>query len=189
MYTATVTIKGKTWSVDVATTAAERAAGLSGLAELAPNTGMLFDMGSNQAEIAINMSSMLFHLDIVFMSNTQLVQGMMWEVEAGEQDVVATFPEGPGVRYFLEMNAGELGDITFGDLMTISGYTPPPSDDPTDPTPSPIDTGELIGTMITMLIVVMMMSAMTKMAKRVGGPVEPRLMGGAKLPPGYEPVV
>jgi len=30
---------------------------------------------------------------------------------------------------------------------------------------------------------------MTKMVKGVGEPVEPRLMGGAKLPSGYEPVV
>ena len=161
MYTATVAIKGKTWNVNVATTPAERAAGLSGLVQLAPNTGMLFDMGSNQAEIAINMDSMLFFLDIVFISESLLVQGMMWAVEPNEQNVLATFPEGPGARYFMEMNAGELGDVTFDDQVTITGYPPAP------PTP-PIDTTNLMGTMVTMLIVVMMMKMMTKMTEGVG---------------------
>jgi len=160
VYTATVVIKGRTWNVNVATTTAERAAGLSGLAELAPNTGMLFDMGSNQAEIAINMDLMKFELDIVFISEILLVQGMLWDVGVGEQDVVATFPEGPGARYFMEMNAGELGDVTFDDQVTITGYPPAP------PTP-PIDTTNLMGAMVTMLIVVMMMKMMTKMTEGV----------------------
>ncbi len=180
MYTATVTIKGKTWDVSVATTPAERAAGLSGLSELAPNTRMLFDMGSNQAAIAINMDAMNFNLDIVFISESLLVQGLMWEVEVGEQNVVATFPEGPGARYFLEMNVGELAGITFNDPVVITATNGPPS--------APIDTGNLISTMMTMMIVVMMMKMMAGMMKGVGETGEPTLLGGAKLPSGYKPV-
>jgi len=159
MYTATVTIKGKTWNVDVASTVAERAAGLGGLTELAPGRGMLFDMGSNQAEIPINMDSMLFSLDIVFISESLLVQGMLWEVEPNEQNVVAIFPEVPGARYFLEMNVGELVDITYDDPVVITATSTPPS--------APIDTSELMGTMITMMIVVMMMKMMSKTVEGV----------------------
>ena len=159
MYTATVTIKGITWNVDVATTPAERAAGLSGLAELAPGRGMLFDIGSNQLEIAINMDLMKFFLDIVFISESLLVQGMLWNVGPGEQNVLATFSEGPGARYFLEMNAGELVGITFDDPVVIVATSIPPS--------PPTDISDLMGTMITMLIVVMMMTMMSKTVEGV----------------------
>ncbi len=165
MYTATVTIKGITWNVDVATTTAEHVAGLSGLAELASGRGMLFDMGSNQAAIAINMDLMKFELDIVFISESLLVQGMLWDVGVGEQDVVATFPEGPGARYFMEVNEGELVGITFDDPVVITGYTPPAPPTPTEP----IDISSLMGLMITMMIVVMMMKMMSGMMKGVGG--------------------
>lgn len=154
---ATVTIRAKTWTVEVATTAAERSAGLSGRSELGSNLGMLFDMGSNQLEISINMDLMLFPLDIVFISDALLVQGMMWEVEPLEQNVVATFPEGPGARYFMEMNAEELGAITFDDVVTISDYT---GNGATNGGTT-VDVSSLVNLMITMMIIVMMMKMMT----------------------------
>ncbi len=157
MDVATVTIRAKTWTVEVAATPAERSAGLGGRSELGPNLGMLFDMGTNQLEISINMDLMLFPLDIVFISDTLLVQGMLWGVEKLEQNVVATFPEGPGARYFMEMNAGELGAVTFNDVVTISEYT---GNGATNGGTT-VDVSSLVNLMITMMIIVMMMKMMT----------------------------
>ncbi len=157
MYTATVVVNGRTFTVEVATTSAEIAAGLSGVAVLPPNTGMLFDMKSGQSAISINMDSMLFPLDITFISGGFLVLGTLWDVEPGDQDVEATFPVGDLARYFLEVNAGELAGVAPGTQVTITGYTPP----------TPVDMGSLVGMMITMMIVVMMMKMMMGTMKEV----------------------
>lgn len=120
---ADVTIDGSQWSVTVASTTAELMSGLSGVASIPANTGVLFDMGSDQDSITINTASMLFSLDIAFINSSGVVVGILRNVAPGE---VAAFDAGNGLgaRYFLEVNAGEMGGISVGDNMVISGYTP-----------------------------------------------------------------
>jgi len=119
---ATVTIGDNQWAVSVATTASELLAGLSGVASIAAGTGILFDMGSDRNYIGINMSEMLFNLDIVFINSVGGVVGVMRNVAPGE---TATFEavNTLGARYFLEMNAGEAEGVEVGDIMSVSGYS------------------------------------------------------------------
>ncbi|GAH91567.1 unnamed protein product, partial [marine sediment metagenome] len=63
---AAVAIRDKQWSVVVANTYAELTSGLSGVSSMLSQTGMLFDLGYDQSYIQIDMSQMLFPLDIIF---------------------------------------------------------------------------------------------------------------------------
>lgn len=114
---ATVTIRDKQWTCQVASTPTEIAEGLSGVASIPAGTGMLFDLGAPVTYIAIDMSQMLFPLDIVFMSAGGIVAGVMVGVQPGEPG--ATFSSDPGIRYILEVNAGEATDVNIGDTATI----------------------------------------------------------------------
>lgn len=116
--TGTVTIGSKRWVVGVASTYAELTSGLSGVESMPPQTGMLFILGSDYTHIDIDMSRMLFALDIIFISSTQSVVGIMENVQPGDD---ATFENNslPGARYFLEVNAGEASEIKVGDVVAI----------------------------------------------------------------------
>ncbi len=118
---ATVTIKDKQWSVTIANTYLELVSGLSGVKNMAPQTGMLFDLGYDQKYIAINMSEMLFPLDIIFINSTQGVVGVLQNVAPGLNAYLdnKTYP---GARCFLEVNGGEASGIAFGDSVDIQGY-------------------------------------------------------------------
>ncbi len=48
-----VTIGGKEWTASVAKTATELLSGLGNVASMPPNTGMLFDLGSDQSAVVI----------------------------------------------------------------------------------------------------------------------------------------
>lgn len=121
---AIVTIDGKQWAVSVATTTTELVSGLSGVASMAAGTGMLFDMGGDRSSIPVNMSQMLFALDIVFISSTAGVVGVLHDVQPGDEaqfqaDTTA------GARYFLEMNAGEAEEVEVGDTVDLGGEVQP----------------------------------------------------------------
>jgi uncharacterized membrane protein (UPF0127 family) len=122
---AIVIIKDKQWSVAVANTYAELISGLSGVSSLSPQTGMLFDLGYDQKYIEIDMTRMLFPLDIVFINSTQGVVGVMHNVQPGLTDVRLENEQLPGARCFLEINAGEAEGIEAGDSVNIQGYTQP----------------------------------------------------------------
>ncbi len=160
MYAATVTIGTTTWICDVATTSAELTEGLGGRGNLPAGHGMLFDMGEEKSQITINMGEMLFPLDIVFFDNDLKVRAVLWAQEPGD-DYNATFPTGPGARYFLEVNAGEMVGVLIDDPAVITGWTPPA------PPAPPIDMGEIMNLMVTMMIVVMMMKMMGGMMEGV----------------------
>ena len=119
---AIVVIGDDQWTVSVATTTAELLAGLSGVASIVAGTGILFDMGRDQSYIGINMSQMLFNLDIVFINSGGTVVGIMRDVAPGE---TAAFEAVNilGAKYFLEMNAGEAVNVSVGDSVSVSGYS------------------------------------------------------------------
>ena len=118
---AIVTIRDRQWSVAIANTYAELTSGLSGVSIIPPQTGVLFDLGYDQKDIEINMSQMLFPLDIIFINSTQGVVGALLDVQPG---LNATFhnEQLPGARCFLEVNAGEAEGIEVGDNINIQGY-------------------------------------------------------------------
>ncbi len=109
---ALVTINTSQWSVNIASTPAEITQGLSGVLSIPASTGVLFDLSVNYSEILINMSQMLFALDIVFINSTGGVIGILRNVQPG---VDVNFSDVSGARYFLEMNAGEAAGISIGD--------------------------------------------------------------------------
>jgi len=123
---AVVTIKGKQWQCSVASTLAEQTTGLSGVSSIPANTGMLFDLGSLEfitvpvTSVTIDMSQMLFPIDVVFMDSNGMVLGVIYELYPGVNE---TFQSDMGIRYFLEMNAGESVGILPGDkaYIEISG--------------------------------------------------------------------
>ncbi len=116
---ATVSIGTTTWAVTLASSAAELTAGLSGVASIDAQTGMLFDMATEQSAISINMASMLFNLDIVFISAGGVVVGVLRNVAPGDE-VAFDASGGLGARYFMEVNAGEAVDVNVGDIAAIS---------------------------------------------------------------------
>jgi uncharacterized membrane protein (UPF0127 family) len=119
--TATVTIDEKQWAVDVAASPSELTAGLGGVASIAANTGMLFDLGSEQA-VQVTTEPMLFNIDVIFISEALEVVDVASDVAPGY-----LVTEDTPVRYFLEVNAGEAEGIEAGDSVEITDYqyTPP----------------------------------------------------------------
>jgi uncharacterized membrane protein (UPF0127 family) len=121
---AVVAIRDKQWSVTVANTYAELTTGLSGVESIPSQTGMLFDLGYDSKTIQVDMSRMLFPLDIIFINSTQGVVGVMQNVEPG-QSAELDNEALPGARCFLEVNAGEAEGIEDGDSVNIQGYAQP----------------------------------------------------------------
>ena len=122
---AIITIKDKQWVVDIASTSWELSQGLGGLMELANGTGMLFDLGFEQA-IEVTTVPMLFPLDIAFLSDDLVVTEVYRNVEPGYL-VTSQAP----ARYFMEVNAGELegvepGDVALAEWLTLQDTTTVP---------------------------------------------------------------
>lgn len=111
---AIVTIGEKHWTVSIASTLTERAAGLSGVASMPSYTGMLFDLGGVQASVPISMTYMLFSLDIIFIDDDGLVSEVFRIVEPLQVGV-----EGTDARYFLEVFAEEAEGVEVGDAVGI----------------------------------------------------------------------
>ena len=145
---ATVTIRDKQWTVDVATTPSELSQGLKGEPSIPANTGMLFDLGAEQI-ITVNAEGMLFPVDCIFIGDNLTVT----EVALGLQ------PEDWGTtslpaRYFVEVNAGEAAGIEDGDDVSIA-YAPAIS-------------YELIGFLFAIMLVGFMVVSVGGMAKGIG---------------------
>lgn len=110
---AIITIKNKEWLVDVAVLPSELSQGLGGIPEIIAGTGMLFDMGYEQT-INVTTVPMLFPLDIAFLSDELVITGVYQNVNPGYLVTSQLL-----TRYFIEVNAGELHDITSGDQVVV----------------------------------------------------------------------
>ena len=106
---AIVTINDKQWAVDIAVTPWELSQGLGGLSELPSGTGMLFDLGYEQV-IEVTTVPMLFPLDIAFLSEDMTMTEVYHDIEPGYIVTSQSL-----VRYFLEVNAGDMEGIKAGD--------------------------------------------------------------------------
>ena len=157
---AVVVIGSKQWAVNVASTYAELTSGLSGVASIAANSGILFDMGVDQARIDVNMSQMLFSLDIIFINSASGVVGVLHDVQPGES---ASFQAANtlGARYFLEVNTGEAEGVEVGDSVSIQGQQ---GQEATQP-------AFWVGLMNVVLAVLVGISAY----RELKGPTEPKL--------------
>lgn len=120
----TVTIGNKQWTVAIATTSSELSSGLSGTPSIAPYTGMLFNLGSDQSRIDINMQQMLFPLDIIFIGSNSGVRGVLRNVQPAEEAYFQA-TNTPGAKYFLEVNAGEAEGVEVGNSVSIQGDVQP----------------------------------------------------------------
>ena len=120
-----VTIGAFTWPVELALTGAEQAQGLSGRAELAAGSGMLF-VWNQESRRSFWMPDMNFPLDLVWLNGDCAVV----------QITAAAPPQAPGqsradlprytvdgVQYVLEINAGEAAQhgIKVGDRAKFQG--------------------------------------------------------------------
>jgi uncharacterized membrane protein (UPF0127 family) len=119
---AIVTIGASSWLVSLATTPEELVAGLSGVASMDAGTGMLFDTGYDHV-IGVTTEQMLFNLDIVFIDSGFQVVEVKNNVAPG-----VIFDSSVAARYFMEVNAGELGGVSVGDSITLEITVPPTSE-------------------------------------------------------------
>lgn len=114
-----VTIKDKQWSVLIPETYAEMSAGLGSIPSIEPYTGMFFVMPYDMT-VSVTTEPMLFNIDIAFIDSSFRIVDIARNIEPG--NIVTT---NNIIRYFLEVNAGELDGIDIGDYVLLSGYTPP----------------------------------------------------------------
>ncbi len=113
-----VTMGSKEWLGSLASDPWEQIQGLGGVLEIAPRTGMLFDLGFEQP-ITVTTEPMLFPLDIAFFSEDMVVTEIYRDVQSG-YIVTSTSP----ARYFLEVNAGELNGIDSGSQAAFELLAP-----------------------------------------------------------------
>ncbi len=109
----TVRISDKEWLVSLAEAPWELTQGLGGIPEIPQGTGMLFDLGFEQA-VTVTTEPMLFPLDIVFLSESLAITEIYRNVLPGYH-VSSTLP----ARYFLEVNAGELEGVDSGSQVSV----------------------------------------------------------------------
>ncbi len=109
----TVRISNKEWLANLAEDPWELVQGLGGIPEIPQGTGMLFDLGFEQA-ITVTTEPMLFPLDIAFLSESLAITEIYRDVQPGYH-VNSTLP----ARYFLEVNAGDLEGIDIGSQASV----------------------------------------------------------------------
>jgi len=160
----TVVIRDKLWNVDVATTSWELEQGLGGLVDLPTGTGMLFDLGIEQA-IQVTTVPMLFSLDIVFLSEALVITEIYRDIQPGYL-VNSTSP----ARYFLEVNAGETEGIEISDQVTVEILS---GQEPTTPEWVPA----FVGFMGMIVMGILSVSIIRDLAKSLfGEPKQPELL-------------
>ena len=99
--------------VEVADTPESRALGLGGRDAMAPDAGMLFDLGETRIP-SFSMRGMRFPLDIIWIDGDMRVQGIEADVphEPGVPPAeLASYAPDIAVRYVLELNAGMAAEI------------------------------------------------------------------------------
>jgi uncharacterized membrane protein (UPF0127 family) len=123
---ADVTINGRTWRVELATTTDARYKGLSDRRKIDPNGGMLFIYPAPQM-LDFCMRNCLVSLDIAFIaSDLRVVKIRTMPVEPyGFEE--KTYPSEFPAQYALEVAAGQLAaaGVKVGDKVEFSPGVPP----------------------------------------------------------------
>lgn len=120
-----VTIGGFSWPVELAVTDEEQVLGLSGRAELAAGSGMLF-VWAGESRRSFWMPDMNFPLDIVWIDGDCAVVAITREAppqRPGQSRAELPRYVVDGVQYVLEINAGEaaLRGVKVGDGVEFGG--------------------------------------------------------------------
>ncbi|UVK45099.1 DUF192 domain-containing protein [Mesorhizobium sp. AR07] len=121
----------RSFSIEIAETAAEREAGLMYRQDMADNHGMLF-VFEIQQQVGFWMQNTPMPLDLIFVGQ----DGRIRAIKHGEPQSEAVISPGVPVRFVLELKAGTAArnGIEYGDLLrhpavgTASGPGVPPSD-------------------------------------------------------------
>ena len=115
---AIISINENEWAVSLATTYAELTTGLSGVASLAPGTGMLFILPAKQ-QVTVDTNQMLFPIDIIFISDDTVI-----DIASNVQPGYLVTEETP-CDLFLEVNAGEAAGVEVGDTVSTATIQQP----------------------------------------------------------------
>ena len=102
---------------EMASTEAQKIAGLHGRAALGPNEGMLFKFAPQEPPVSMTMASMLVPLDIMFIGYDDVVGHIAHRVRPGRVAPVL----GPAVPWVLEVPAGfaRKHKIKVGDRIVL----------------------------------------------------------------------
>ncbi|HEX7341923.1 MAG TPA: DUF192 domain-containing protein [Rhodanobacteraceae bacterium] len=117
-----VVLDGHSFSVELATTDAQRAHGLMDRTQLAANHGMLF-VFAQQAQQTFWMKDTLIPLDILYFDKDRKLVSMQLDVPPCKTTPCPVYPSGKPALYVLELKAGtavKIGANT-GDMLTIKG--------------------------------------------------------------------
>ncbi len=145
--TALVTIGENQWSVNIANTLEELAAGLAGVISIPAGTGMLFVLPTSQV-VTVDTTQMNFPLDIIF-----IAEGLVIDVAHNIQPGYLVTEETP-CDAFIEVNAGEAVGVEVGNVVTTVTIQ--------QPTPG-FDFSSIIGFVIPLVMVGFVISTLAEM--------------------------
>lgn len=124
----TVTIEGREWQVELATTIEQREAGLAGRSDLPDRTGMLFVYPQAQP-LAFCMRGCLIDLDIAFIDSSMRVVAV--HTMTVEPDLVGreVYLSGVAAQFALEVPAGSLAraGVKVGSAVEFGRGMPDPA--------------------------------------------------------------
>jgi len=120
-----VTIRDKTWSVELATTPQQVEHGLAGRKELAADAGMLF-IFPRPAVRDFWMQGCFIPLDLAFLDEHRRVVGIYTMAVEPDQVGRAIYRSPAPAKYALEVNAGALAaaGVKVGDVVAFGGDIP-----------------------------------------------------------------
>lgn len=121
----TVTINGKVISVEIAETNEEREKGLSGVASLEANSGMLFVFDDGGNIPTFWMKGMIMPIDILWISDGKIIRidkNVPAPAPNTPDNKLKTYSAGQPVNYVLEVTAGfsDSNSIKVGDDVSFS---------------------------------------------------------------------
>jgi uncharacterized protein len=118
-----VTLHGKTFSTEFATTEAQREHGLMARTHMDADHSMLF-IFADDAPRSFWMKNTLIPLDILYFDSARKLVAMQLDAQPCTADPCALYPSGNlPARYVLELNAGAAASlgVKLGDALTVTG--------------------------------------------------------------------
>jgi uncharacterized membrane protein (UPF0127 family) len=119
--TASVTLHGQRFTVEMATTPAEQAHGLMGRTSMPADHGMLFVFADSALRV-FWMKNTLIPLDMLFFDAQRHLVAIQADAQPCTADPCALYPSNVPARYVLELNAGTATRLGMrdGDAITFS---------------------------------------------------------------------